>query len=250
MNVYGVIDLKAGQVVRAVAGRRAAYQPVRSVLARSASPAAVARGFVTQLGLRRAYVADLDAIAGRAPDRQALAALAAAGLTLLVDAACADVDRVHELTEGCQTPGALQGIVVASESLAAPHMLPALLEAIGPERAVFSLDLQAGQVLAASQTLRGILPAEVAALAFQAGFRRLIVLDLSGVGVAQGPVTIALCRTLAAQHPWSELISGGGVRHVEDLHALQLAGCGGALIASALHDGSLVRADLDRWGTG
>ncbi len=78
-------------MVRAVAGRRETYQPMRSVIARSSAPAAVARGFVEQVGLRRAYVADLDAIAGRAPDFQALAAIADAGLSLIVDAGCGDL---------------------------------------------------------------------------------------------------------------------------------------------------------------
>jgi len=75
------------------------------------------------------------------------------------------------------------------------------------------------------------------------------VLDLTGVGVARGPITIQICRALRAQHAWGELISGGGVRHVDDLRALERAGCDAALIATALHDGSLGREALRPWCT-
>ena len=106
-------------MVRAVAGRRETYQPVRSVIARSSAPAAVARGFVEQVGLRRAYVADLDAIAGRAPDFRALAAIADAGLSLIVDAGCGDLERARDMAQFRPVSGPLQGVVVGLESLAA-----------------------------------------------------------------------------------------------------------------------------------
>ena len=118
MNVYAVLDLKAGQVVRGVAGRRETYRPVCGVIARTCFPADVARGFVEHLGLSRAYVADLDAIAGQAPDWATLAAVADTGLSLLVDAGCKDPDRAAELAEFTASNGPLHGIVVGLESLA------------------------------------------------------------------------------------------------------------------------------------
>ena len=76
---------------------------------------------------------------------------------------------------------------------------------------------------------------------------RFTVLDLTRVGVAAGPVTSKTCCALRAQHDWCELISGGGVRNVDDLRALERAGCDAALIATALHDGSLGREALGPW---
>ncbi len=142
-----------------------------------------------------------------------------------------------------------QGVVVGLESLAAEHTLPALVQTIGVDRAVFSLDLRAGHVLAAAEAFRGRLPREIADMAWRAGFRRIIVLDLSGVGLGGGPVTIDTCRAVRRGHDWCELISGGGVRNADDLRALERAGCDAALIATALHDGSLGREELDPWCT-
>jgi phosphoribosylformimino-5-aminoimidazole carboxamide ribotide isomerase len=40
------------------------------------------------------------------------------------------------------------------------------------------------------------------------------------------------------------IIAGGGVRRVADLVRLAESGCDGALVATALHDGSLSAADV------
>jgi phosphoribosylformimino-5-aminoimidazole carboxamide ribotide isomerase len=73
----------------------------------------------------------------------------------------------------------------------------------------------------------------------------MIVLDLADVGTGGGTRTLDLCRELKAKHPQIELIAGGGVRNLDDLKRIADAGCSGALVASALHDGRLTRADWD-----
>ena len=45
--------------------------------------------------------------------------------------------------------------------------------------------------------------------------------------------------------PEIELLAGGGVRGRADLERLAAAGCDAALLATALHDGRVERADLD-----
>ena len=86
MRILPVLDLKAGQVVHGIAGRRAEYRPIVSRLTASADPRDVAVAFVTQLGLKELYVADLDAIAGAPPALATFAALRALGCALWVDA--------------------------------------------------------------------------------------------------------------------------------------------------------------------
>jgi phosphoribosylformimino-5-aminoimidazole carboxamide ribotide isomerase len=75
----------------------------------------------------------------------------------------------------------------------------------------------------------------------------MIVLDLAQVGVDAGISTLELCRHLHDTHPSVEIISGGGVRHVDDLTQLASAGCDAALVASALHDGRLTTDDIARF---
>lgn len=239
MDVIPVIDLKQGQVVHAVAGQRDRYGPICSLLSHTARPGSIARAFFQQLGLHRVYVADLDALAGAPIDWQSLEQIQSAGLRILVDAGAADVDRVQTLLRWAAPRDCLDGIVVGLETLTDPRQLDALVQAAGPDRAVFSLDLRRGRPLAHSSVAAGMQPTQIAGRAFDAGFRRIIALDLAAVGTGHGPVTLALCRSLRTGHAWQSVISGGSVRDLADLQALQSAGCDSALVASALHSGTI-----------
>ena len=86
MRIIPVLDLKGGVAVHAVRGRREDYTPVRSVLAGSADPVALARAFSTALGCRECYVADLDAIAGRGDHEITIRTIAELGLVVWLDA--------------------------------------------------------------------------------------------------------------------------------------------------------------------
>src|SRR5947207_216178 len=84
--ILPVLDLMHGQIVRGVAGNRAAYRPVESRLVRSADPLTVARAFRTQFGFTEFYLADLDAIQGGRPALDVYHALRADGYRLWIDA--------------------------------------------------------------------------------------------------------------------------------------------------------------------
>ena len=74
----------------------------------------------------------------------------------------------------------------------------------------------------------------------------MIVLDLAGVGVDAGVSTVPLCRRLHRSFPQLRLITGGGVRSVDDLRELQGLGIEGVLAASALHNGTIGRRELEQ----
>lgn len=245
MRIAAVLDLLNRVVVRGVAGERASYRPIRSGLTCETAPLEVARAMLGALPLEVFYVADLDAIGGLEPNWNVYAALAELGGELWVDAGVSSADQARRLADFSSAGRGLDRVIVGLESLARPDELPATLEAIGPERAIFSLDMQQGRLMTSIDAWRDRPAAQVASLAVEAGFRRLIVLDLAGVGTGQGVRVVELCRRLKSEHPDLELISGGGVRHLADLRQLADAGCTTALVASALHDGRLNRADLE-----
>ena len=68
MQIIPVIDLKGGVVVHGIAGQRQSYAPVESQLGCDASPLSVAAALRDHTGCETMYVADLDALAGEAPD--------------------------------------------------------------------------------------------------------------------------------------------------------------------------------------
>jgi phosphoribosylformimino-5-aminoimidazole carboxamide ribotide isomerase len=251
MRVVPVLDLMAGRVVRGVAGRRDAYQPFASPLCPDAQPATAARALVEQFGFTEMYVADLDAILGRAPPAFAIyEQLAALGLRLVIDAGvreAADALRLQRFcadSEDGDARAALTGIVAGLETLPTPQALGETLAAIGPERLVFSLDLKNGLPLTSSSAWQPHTAPAIAARAFELGVRRMIVLDLARVGVGEGVGTEDLGRSLRAMQPEAELIAGGGVRGPGDLDALESAGYDAVLVASALHDGRITPTHL------
>ncbi len=246
VQLYAVLDLKGGQVVHGVAGQRESYRPIGEIsrLTRSSQPGDVARAFVEDLGISQAYVADLDAIGGASPDLDSLAAIGSSGMQIMIDAGVGQVAAAQRLLDLSERHVPLRRIVIGLESTADPQGWQELVELIGCDRAVLSLDLKDGCPLVAARSLADASAEAIAERAWSSGFRRLLVLDLRSVGSGRGPSTLELCRRLSRSHGWSELISGGGVRGVEDLASLHEAGCHGALMATALHRVTLSRAVL------
>ena len=234
IEIIPVLDLMHGQVVRGVAGHRESYRPVSSRLVDSADPLIIADAFANRLGLKRIYLADLDAISDQQPAWATIGALCDAGYPLLVDAGLQDAARARELIEL-----GVDSVVAGLETLSRPELLEELVEAVGGKQLVFSLDLQAGRPMTDAEAWPDPTPLGIAATAIQAGIERMIVLDLAGVGSGAGPPTLELCRQVRSRHQTLELITGGGIRDRQDISAAADAGVDAVLVASALHDGSL-----------
>ncbi len=239
MRILPVLDVMGGEVVRGVGGRRHTYRPIVSRLTASSRPVEVARSLQAHFGRDEFYLADLDALSGGEPAWSIYAALRGQGFRLWVDAG------VRQVTDACQLADfGIENIVVGLETVAGPNELAVVVGSLG-ERIVFSLDLRQGEPLGdrgawAERDAWGI-----AEQAVRLGVRRLLVLDLARVGLDGGIGTRELCERLCATFPKVEVAAGGGVRGREDLEELRACGVATALVASALHDGRLSRADLD-----
>jgi phosphoribosylformimino-5-aminoimidazole carboxamide ribotide isomerase len=238
MRLLPVLDLMGGQAVRGVAGRRRDYRPIVSRLCASSAPLDVARAFREHFGLNDLYVADLDAIAGGDPAFAVYAELHRGGFRLWIDAGVAETTRVRWLADA-----GVERIIIGLET-AGPAVLAEACREFG-DRIVFSLDLKRGAPLGDLAAWGTSDEERIVEKALALGVRRLIVLDLAKVGVADGTGTEDLCARLTAAHPGLEVIAGGGVRGPEDLHRLRDCGVGTVLVASALHDGRLTRTDWE-----
>jgi HisA/HisF family protein len=257
MRIIPVLDLKGGLVVHAVRGERSRYAPVRSVLTASAEPLAVAGAFRTALGLSECYVADLDAIARQGDHAGAIRSLAGAGLAVWLDAGVSTaaeakgalalgVVRVVVGTETLRDVRDLAGIVAALRTPARPHADPANgrgADAGDMGRAVLSLDLRDGALLGGSPALGALDPVELACTAWTLGVRAFIVLELSRVG-SGGGVETGTPRRLRTALPDAEIVVGGGIRDAGDLKALASEGFDAALVATALHAGTITATTL------
>ncbi len=244
MRLLPVVDLKGGLVVRGVAGRRAEYGPIVSQIAGSAKPADIGQGLVDRFGFTDFYVADLDAIQGAAPALGIYAQLASAKLTLWVDAGVSNLERARQLAD-CEHVGR---VIVGLESVSGPGFVEEAWAHIGVARFVFSLDLKQGRPLTGSSAWGDDSAFVIAQRVVDLGVQHMIVLDLASVGTNEGISTLELCRALRDYAPRCEIISGGGVRNLDDLAALADCGCDRALVASAIHDGRLQADSLRERG--
>lgn len=249
MRVIGVVDLAAGRAVHARAGMRERYAPVRAV---AGSPIelgdalALARAYVDRLGLTELYAADLDAIKAidiiQGTSQDALvAAIAALGAPLWLDAGVSSADRARRALG----LGAAR-VVAGLETLPSFEALKTICAAVGGERVAFSLDLRNGEPVVsprAAQTDREMPAHLAAARAADAGVGSVIVIDLARVGTGTG-LDLALVARVREAVPGLTLVAGGGVRGLEDVARLADAGCDGALVASALHNGRLSAAEV------
>lgn len=228
MQAIPVIDLMGGEVVRARMGERASYPPLKSPLSPTSDPVDVVGGLLAVYPFPTLYVADLDAIEGKGDNGSALGRLRSGfpGLMLWIDNGAADAAALEALIgAGLGAP------VIGSES----QRDGVLLAHHGDSRQmVLSLDFR-------GETFQG--PPEI--LAEPALWpRRVIVMTLARVGAGAGPdlERLAAIRSIAGDR---EIYAAGGVRDAADLRALKAAGASGALVATALHERRIVKADLE-----
>ena len=233
MNLIPVIDLMQGQVVRAQRGQRASYRPIVSTLCASAEPAAVARALATHCDARQLYVADLDALQGRAAQIGALREIVRAlpGVEIWLDAGFVDAADATALQQQLGDNAERVVSVFGSESLRSRQALESCFEA--SPHAVLSLDRRDGRHLDAAGcwALPALWPL------------RVIVMTLERVGADAGPDLDTL-RSVQARAPKAALIGAGGIRDAADLDRARAAGAAAWLVASALHDGRLPASTL------
>ena len=235
MRIIPVIDLRAGEAVHGFAGDRARYEPVKSAITPSLGDAeALAQAYVAVLGTSEIYVADLDAIEGRAPQYGMHHRLSRIARSWIDAGLRSEEDAFTLIDAGADR------VVVALETMPGFELLQAIVLRLGADRVVFSLDLRGGVPLSFSDELRAMAPRELARRAVDAGVETVIVLDLARVGGSRG-VDEAVIRELRAALPGVDLIAGGGVRDRSDLDRLAAAGANGALVATAVHRGAIGR---------
>ncbi len=253
--IIGVIDLKQGRAVHAIAGKRDQYQPLAILPNSPGDPRALIQHYLS-LGLRRFYLADLDAICGKAPQSELIHELL--GKLPVAAPEITPVEIFLDQGRNWQSVTTSHPIrhVLSTEAFdSIDQWIQAALQ-IAPANLVLGLDLADNRVRTANHTPDHLQPADLHTqtapwlqAARRIGCRVVIALDLQYVGTAGGVGTVKRCQQLCAGFPDLNWISGGGVRSASDIRQLQDVGCGGVLVGTALHRESEARRLLQEFAS-
>ncbi len=226
MKIIPVMDLMDGQVVHARRGERDNYQPIRSTLCPSAAPEAILQAFIESFNCRTVYIADLDAIRFQRPQFDLIERLKRRfdPLEFWLDVGVRDHKGFLAIQDS-----ALAVPVIGSESVNEIHWL----ESLQKDSWILSLDFKANEFLG-----------EPTLLTYTSMWpQRVLAMNLAQVGSEDGP-DFPLLGNLKQRKSNATLYAAGGVRDNSDLAKLKQIGVYGALVATALHNGSILESDL------
>lgn len=231
MIIFPAIDLKEGQCVRLVQGRR------EDKTVYSNSPGEMARSFEQQ-GAQYLHVVDLDgAFEGEPRNLQAIAEIAAAiKIPFQVGGGLrtrADVARLLEL-------GASR-VIIGTRAVHNPLFMQELLQEYGPERILLGIDAHDGMVAMEGWLEKSTLDAfKFGQTMGHLGVKTAVYTDIARDGLLQGPNLPAIEQMVRSSG--LNIIASGGVSTVENITALkelEPQGLVGAIVGKALYEGKI-----------
>lgn len=231
MIIYPAIDLKEGQCVRLVQGRK------ENKTVYSDTPADIARDFQTQ-GAAFLHVVDLDGAFGGSPKNvEAIKKIAAAiDIPFQVGGGLRSIDDVTRTLD----IGASR-VIIGTKAVKNPEFIQELIGRFGSDKIVLGLDAKEGMV-----AIEGwVEKSSLSAVDFGKDMRKLgvetaVFTDVSRDGLLQGP-NLVLTEEMARETGIKIIASGGvsTVDNIRDLKAIENLGVNGAIIGKAIYDGKI-----------
>lgn len=226
-RVIFVMDIFNRNVVLAKGGIRDNYRPVSDSSGVCSSPDPVE--IVEALQPLEVYIADLNVLQGGSRDTNAeLVRAVSSKAETMLDFGVSSPDDAENALSIANTAviGTETGTLATIRETASRH----------PGRISVSIDIKRGEVLKQDPEIPSG-PFEIVEALNGMPLKDLIFLDMDRVGTASG-FDPAFLKELALRSKHDVLL-GGGVRNMEDLYTLGKIGVKGALVATAVHNGSI-----------
>jgi phosphoribosylformimino-5-aminoimidazole carboxamide ribotide isomerase len=230
-EVLPAIDLRGGQVVRLEQGdftRQTAYDR---------DPVGVARRFAA-LGVRWLHVVDLDGALAGEPRQLEVAARIVADTHGLTRVEVGGGLRTIEDVAGALGIGAARA-AIGTAALRDPGFAKDLVDRYGSSRIVGSIDIRNGLALGDGWRpgAPGVPATDAITMLADAGIETFEVTAIERDGSLEGP-DLELLRALVDLDR-GRIIASGGVASIEDVLAVQAAGCAGAIVGKAIYEGRI-----------
>lgn len=232
MIIFPAIDLYEGKAVRLLRG---SYEEMTVY---SGDPLSVARDFAAA-GAKYAHLVDLEgARDGTTPNLPLITRIAAeSGLRIEVGGGI----RSRETAERYLSAGVWR-VILGTAAAEDPELLSELAERF-PGRVAVGVDIKDGfAAVRGWREASGLTAEALLARLKGAGIADVILTDISRDGAMRGSNT-ALYERMTRAFPEIGFVASGGVSSHEDLAALRLAGCRGAIVGKAYYTGAV---DLTR----
>jgi phosphoribosylformimino-5-aminoimidazole carboxamide ribotide isomerase len=235
-EILPAIDLEGGRVVRLVQGdfaRETVY---------GQEPVAAAREFA-DAGAKWLHVVDLDGARRGEPMQLELVAEIVAEVHGRVHVEVGGGLRTAEAVAGALGTGASR-VAVGTAALRDPAFALGIVARYGPARVVGSLDIRDGMAYGEGwrHGTEGVPAIDALEMLSASGIDTFEVTAIDRDGLMGGP-DVALLRSLVRLGR-GRIIASGGISSLEDVLAVQAAGCSGVIVGRALYEGRVTVHEL------
>ncbi|MBM3712283.1 MAG: HisA/HisF family protein [Actinobacteria bacterium] len=240
MRIIPVLDILNGKVIHGIRGERKKYKPIKSVITKSSNPLKVAETFKNKFGLNEIYIADLDSIMRKGDNSETINKIKKKlMMKIMVDFGVRSIDDLDK-----EIIKIVDEVIIGTETLESLKVLEKAIKLIGNERIIVSIDMKNMKIVSKSKELRT--PEQTVKKIWNLGIKKFILLDLKKTGSMEGQnkKLEKLIKKLVNFDLY--LITGGGIKSVEDIIELKKIGIRAALIATSLHNGKIRKMDIDK----
>lgn len=231
MIIYPAIDLKDGQCVRLVQGKK------EDKTVYSDSPGQVARSFQEQ-GAGYLHVVDLDGAFEGGPRN--LKAIMEIAMSIKIPFQVGGGLRTQDDVERLLNIGASR-VIIGTRAVENAAFMEDLLKRFGPKKIVLGIDARDGMVAVEGWVQESKLQAlEFGKIMRKMGVETAVYTDISRDGLLQGPNLASIEKM--ARNTKLKIIASGGVSTVENIKALrklETLGVSGAIIGKSLYEGKI-----------
>ncbi|MBU4374653.1 MAG: phosphoribosylformimino-5-aminoimidazole carboxamide ribotide isomerase [Euryarchaeota archaeon] len=222
-RIVFVLDILNGNAVHAVRGERSKYQTIQSRICDSSSPLDI----LSALAPKEVYIADLNRLQHLGDNFKLIKKISAMAKTM-VDIGVENIDDIERCAEIADT------VILGTET--ASFELIEKAANYFPNKINVSIDMKNGMVLTRDRNMQ-LEPEKLVKLLDEYDILDIIVLNLNKVGTSAG-IDIDFLKKMVEISTHAVLV-GGGIKDMNDIHALKKTGAGGALVATAVHNGMI-----------
>jgi len=234
MEIIPAIDIIDGKCVRLTHGDFSQKKVYNE------NPLEVAKEF-EDAGIRRLHLVDLDgAKAGVVKNWKVLESIA--GRTSLVIDFGGGVKTEKDVRIVLDSGAVF--VTVGSIAVKDEPLFSSWLNAIGAEKFLLGADVKDEKITVSGWLEQTDIWIYDFIEKYQAkGITRIFCTDVSKDGAMEGP-SLDLYKNIVEKFPALHFIASGGVSDIDDVYALEEAGCSGVIIGKAIYEGKIVLKDL------